>query len=122
MNFKALLFSMFVGISVVTATGGSNEWKCVYSPYDNSSLWVTAIGPHEVACAGPSHGVCYWFEGKECCKLISDTQLVGKICPCCSTLDGWCGIAHTVFHKSTSTVSPAGSTKKSTSTMAFNDP
>ena len=81
-------------------TGGSNEWRCIYSDHDGAWLWVTDLagGGNEIACAGPSASACYWFECG-CSRLISDTTLTGKICPCCPGArdTGWCGSGRRSF-------------------------
>jgi hypothetical protein len=77
--------------------GQSKEWKCVYSPVDGASVWVTSTGHDTYGCAGPNN-ICYWFAGRNCSHLIISTDLVGKEC-CCHVHEhkGWCGEAQAAF-------------------------
>lgn len=103
----ALLLSGLVTLTGVNGYykrhGGSSVWKCVYSPEDGASVWVTKTGPHTYACAGPTHGLCYWLS-PNCTQLITSTELIGKECCCNGPIEtGWCRVAKDHFNPTSST-------------------
>lgn len=91
--FSVLAMLLTVGESVPLKRRTHNlrsTWKCVFSPNDNGSLWVTEVDVDRYACAGPTFNLCYWFSDENCTNLITDTNLVGKICDCSKRYEGWC--------------------------------